>query len=168
MSPRRTSRQTGNQVTPQRRVHLLQDTCHRSTHLRHESEHARARLQTKPPPQMDQHRPSPSTTDAVTSLPQPGDNEARDSPAPQQPASQHASLKYSLLGPSLTKAGQDSVDQRKVGITCLEALSCLKAAAVTDAPPAAASVGRSLRSYTAPPRAPNISIAKRKETGSLR
>jgi len=28
----------------------------------------------------------------------------------------HASLKYSLLGPSLTKAGQDSVDQSKVGI----------------------------------------------------
>lgn len=26
----------------------------------------------------------------------------------------HASLKYSLLGPSLTKAGQDSVDQSKV------------------------------------------------------
>lgn len=25
----------------------------------------------------------------------------------------HASLKYSLLGPSLTKAGQDSVDQSK-------------------------------------------------------
>jgi DNA polymerase kappa len=26
---------------------------------------------------------------------------------------QHTSLKYSLLGPSLTKAGQDSVDQSK-------------------------------------------------------
>lgn len=26
----------------------------------------------------------------------------------------HATLKYSLLGPSLTKAGQDSVDQSKV------------------------------------------------------
>lgn len=26
---------------------------------------------------------------------------------------EHASLKYSLLGPSLTKAGQDSVDQSK-------------------------------------------------------
>jgi len=26
----------------------------------------------------------------------------------------HASLKYSLLGPSLTKAGQDSVDQSVV------------------------------------------------------
>lgn len=29
-------------------------------------------------------------------------------------ASQHTSLKYSLLGPSLTKAGQDAVDQKKV------------------------------------------------------
>ncbi|KAK7738566.1 hypothetical protein SLS53_006086 [Cytospora paraplurivora] len=44
--------------------------------------------------------------------------EQSDSPAeeafPGPPASQHASLKYSLLGPSLTKAGQDSVDQKKV------------------------------------------------------
>lgn len=28
--------------------------------------------------------------------------------------SEHKSLKYSLLGPSLTKSGQDSVDQSKV------------------------------------------------------
>lgn len=28
---------------------------------------------------------------------------------------EHKSLKYSLLGPSLLKAGQDAVDQRKVG-----------------------------------------------------
>lgn len=44
--------------------------------------------------------------------------EQSDSPAeevfPGPHASQHASLKYSLLGPSLTKAGQDSVDQKKV------------------------------------------------------
>lgn len=31
--------------------------------------------------------------------------------------SEHATLKYSLLGPSLTKAGQDSVDQSKVPIS---------------------------------------------------
>ena len=30
---------------------------------------------------------------------------------------EHNSLKYHLLGPSLTKAGQDSVDQQKVGHT---------------------------------------------------
>jgi len=29
-------------------------------------------------------------------------------------AAEHDTLKYHLLGPSLTKAGQDSVDQQKV------------------------------------------------------
>ena len=29
----------------------------------------------------------------------------------------HDTLKYHLLGPSLTKAGQDSVDQQKVGLS---------------------------------------------------
>ena len=33
-------------------------------------------------------------------------------------AAQHDTLKYHLLGPSLTKAGQDAVDQRKVGSPC--------------------------------------------------
>jgi DNA polymerase kappa len=37
---------------------------------------------------------------------------APDLPPPEAPS--HDSLKYSLLGPSLTKAGQDSVDQQKV------------------------------------------------------
>lgn len=32
------------------------------------------------------------------------------------PSQDHKSLKYSLLGPSLLKAGQDTVDQRKVSI----------------------------------------------------
>lgn len=31
-------------------------------------------------------------------------------------ANEHDTLKYHLLGPSLTKAGQDSVDQQKVTI----------------------------------------------------
>lgn len=67
---------------------------------------------------MDQHRPLPGPTDAVTSCPPPHDAEAeaqdtRAAPPPLDP--QHATLKYSLLGPSLTKAGQDSVDQSKVG-----------------------------------------------------
>ena len=30
------------------------------------------------------------------------------------PVSEHDTLKYHLLGPSLTKAGQDKVDQQKV------------------------------------------------------
>ncbi|KAG8163730.1 hypothetical protein KVR01_007027 [Diaporthe batatas] len=55
----------------------------------------------------DQHRPSPRKADTVTSSPQPGD-------ADDAQASQHATLKHSLLGASLTKAGQDSVDQQKV------------------------------------------------------
>lgn len=36
--------------------------------------------------------------------------EGQDPSASQE----HKSLKYSLLGPSLLKAGQDAVDQRKV------------------------------------------------------
>src|SRR5271154_5015069 len=40
-------------------------------------------------------------------------------PAPQ--ASQHNSLKHHLLGPSLTKAGQDAVDQKKVAEIIYEA-----------------------------------------------
>lgn len=69
---------------------------------------------------MDQHHLPPGPKDAVTSCHQPDDTEAQDGPAAPQPlASQHATLKYSLLGPSLTKAGQESVDQRKVGIHVL-------------------------------------------------
>ena len=34
--------------------------------------------------------------------------------AVQPGSSEHDTLKYHLLGPSLTKAGQDSVDQQKV------------------------------------------------------
>lgn len=85
---------------------------------REESEHARARRQTELLPQMYQHRPLPGPhgfTDALTSCPPPHDAEAqntRAAPPPLDP--QHATLKYSLLGPSLTKAGQDSVDQSKV------------------------------------------------------
>ncbi|KAI7627905.1 putative DNA-directed polymerase kappa, partial [Hortaea werneckii] len=39
---------------------------------------------------------------------------ASDSATPAPPASQHHTLKYHLLGPSLTKSGQDGVDQQKV------------------------------------------------------
>lgn len=34
-----------------------------------------------------------------------------------QSSQEHKSLKYSLLGPSLLKAGQDAVDQRQVSYT---------------------------------------------------
>lgn len=42
---------------------------------------------------------------------QPPEDEA---PSEVPPASQHHTLKYHLLGPSLTKSGQDGVDQKKV------------------------------------------------------
>ena len=42
-------------------------------------------------------------------------NPPPERPQPSRtPSDEHDSLKYHLLGPSLTKAGQDSVDQRKV------------------------------------------------------
>lgn len=40
--------------------------------------------------------------------------------AVQPGASEHDTLKYHLLGPSLTKAGQDSVDQQKVATVTLD------------------------------------------------
>ena len=40
--------------------------------------------------------------------------EAVAEPASAPPISEHDTLKYHLLGPSLTKAGQDKVDQQKV------------------------------------------------------
>ena len=47
-------------------------------------------------------------------------------PANETPAGgEHDTLKYQLLGPSLTKAGQDSVDQQKVDL-CLRPLARLK------------------------------------------
>lgn len=35
---------------------------------------------------------------------------------PEEKSVQHDTLKYSLLGPSLTKSGQDNVDQTKVSL----------------------------------------------------
>ncbi|KAL2268182.1 hypothetical protein VTJ83DRAFT_3028 [Remersonia thermophila] len=46
--------------------------------------------------------------------PEPATLPAESSKVAAAETSDHASLKYSLLGPSLTKAGQDSVDQSKV------------------------------------------------------
>src|SRR5204863_2710925 len=47
-------------------------------------------------------------------------NRPREADVPPQ-ASQHHSLKHSLLGPSLTKAGQDAVDQKRVSEIIYEA-----------------------------------------------
>ena len=53
----------------------------------------------------------------------PGDDEdpsSEENPvvaaAEKTEVAEHDTLKYHLLGPSLTKAGQDSVDQQKVNI----------------------------------------------------
>ncbi|KUI70182.1 DNA polymerase kappa [Cytospora mali] len=54
------------------------------------------------------------TNDATPDQPSEKDDFPDQVLSPTLPASQHTSLKYSLLGPSLTKAGQDSVDQKKV------------------------------------------------------
>lgn len=44
----------------------------------------------------------------------PGENPASDPQPDSAPAEDSDTLKYQLLGPSLTKAGQDAVDQQKV------------------------------------------------------
>lgn len=51
------------------------------------------------------------TTDAPGTTP---DTQDADEIRPGQSVTEHDTLKYHLLGPSLTKAGQDSVDQNKV------------------------------------------------------
>jgi DNA polymerase kappa len=40
-----------------------------------------------------------------------------EGPAGEKIVNEHDTLKYSLLGPSLTKSGQDNVDQSKVRST---------------------------------------------------
>ena len=45
-----------------------------------------------------------------------GDTPGKDANPDLAPTDDLDTLKYQLLGPSLTKAGQDSVDQQKVGL----------------------------------------------------
>lgn len=66
-------------------------------------------------------------------------------------------LKYHLLGPSLTKAGQDKVDQSKV----ITKDSCCHRLKLTH-------MHRFLRLYIMRPRGPSFSLAKNSETRSLR
>jgi hypothetical protein len=65
-------------------------------------------------------------------------------------------LKYSLLGPSLLKAGQDKVDQTKVHMLH----NCVSN-------PSLRQVRRFLKSYTTLLKAPNSSTAKKNETRFL-
>lgn len=46
----------------------------------------------------------------------PSDENAVAATIEKTEVAEHDTLKYHLLGPSLTKAGQDSVDQQKVSI----------------------------------------------------
>jgi DNA polymerase kappa len=52
-----------------------------------------------------------------------GENPASDPQPETTPGEEFGTLKYQLLGPSLTKAGQDSVDQQKVRLMIVSMLS---------------------------------------------
>ena len=69
---------------------------------------------------------------------------------------EHASLKHHLLGPSLTKAGQDSVDQQKVRVAMLLYAPILMLGAN--------GISRSQRLYIMPRKALNSSTMKKIET----
>ena len=71
---------------------------------------------------------------------------------------EHDTLKYHLLGPSLTKAGQESVDQHKVRRTADDT----GVERVIDWP------FRFQKSSTTPLKAPNSSTMKRTRTRLLR
>ena len=58
-------------------------------------------------------------------------DEAPDKVPDEVPASSgHATLQYQLLGPSLTKAGQDAVDQQKVSVSATQSSRYRQASAV--------------------------------------
>lgn len=52
-----------------------------------------------------------------------GENPASDPQPETTPGEEFGTLKYQLLGPSITKAGQDSVDQQKVRLMIVSMLS---------------------------------------------
>ncbi|KAL1611787.1 hypothetical protein SLS60_000007 [Paraconiothyrium brasiliense] len=58
-------------------------------------------------------KPNPPTESMPPPATEPLDAPSRPQPS-RAPSDEHDSLRYHLLGPSLTKAGQDSVDQQKV------------------------------------------------------
>ena len=77
-----------------------------------------------------------------------------DLPTDEASVDEHDTLKYSLLGPSLTKSGQDNVDQQKVRI--LDAFALI------------ANRVRSPRSSTMLPKVLNSSTTKKLETRTSR
>ena len=71
---------------------------------------------------------------------------------------EHDTLKYQLLGPSLTKAGQDSVDQQKVEYRASFELRRMKLIAAA----------RSQKSSTMPPKVRSFSTMRKSRTRTLR
>lgn len=70
---------------------------------------------------------------------------------------EHETLKYHLLGPSLTKAGQDSVDQQKVEYSVFFELRRMKLMAAA----------RSQKSSTMPRKARSTSTMRKSRTRTL-
>lgn len=90
------------------------------------------------------------------------DKPSADGKETDSSATGHETLKYSLLGPSLTKAGQDSVDQTKV---CFKPCSALQhRTGPVKTPP---NLHRSLRSSTMSQRGPSFSITRKRGTSRL-
>lgn len=81
---------------------------------------ASAPVQPLPPrrlvsPKHGRSQPSDASAAAASTMTTPDDPDTASRPQPSRtPSNEHDSLKYHLLGPSLTKAGQDTVDQQKV------------------------------------------------------
>ena len=90
------------------------------------------------------------------------DKPSADGKETDSSATGHETLKYSLLGPSLTKAGQDSVDQSKV---CSKPCSALqRRTGPVKTPP---NLHRSPRSSTMPQRGPSFSTTRKRGTSRL-
>ena len=66
-------------------------------------------------PNVEQHTHQSLRSEMTTDSQGPSDVQQHGVENPSAPiVSSHDTLKYHLLGPSLTKAGQDTVDQQKV------------------------------------------------------
>lgn len=102
--------------------------------------------------QPEEKPPLPSTEETPEL---PGETEDVSEDVPENPDEDALkTLKYSLLGPSLLKAGQDKVDQSKVCPNLASLLGIIN------------TESRSLRSSTMPPKDPSSLTAKRSATKS--
>ena len=92
-----------------------------------------------------------------------GDSSGTDDRVETALLADHASLKYSLLGPSLTKAGQDAVDQSTVRLVSLGSCFCFYTG-TEDAD--TTYLARSPRLFTTRPRGPSTSLGRRRRIKS--